>query len=299
MLFNRMKQVMKDIRISFNHMTDHLGLSFAVAALDALSVFTYFTLLGPFFYSIYEEVGTLIEFFTKSQGGASTEELLQIIPSQEALNSILGSMFFNATLFLISLCVAWVIIQGIAWHLTYRISEHKKGPSLMNYMKRFAGATGVLGIIVYVALSIFIGAMVIPIYSRIVGGSVLLVNILSLVSYVYFALMVFFFPIIISVTYSAIFPKKNLRAYRRDIFSMILSRNIIILIAITLITSAALVIANIIQKAFSVLPEETMVVWIDPSIVVGFILIFGITVLYRLVILRTFERMVYKRRNED
>ena len=287
------RRTVNDARTSLVNITDHLGLSFTVAILDAFSVFTYFTLLGLFFGRIDEEATTLMEFFIEIQGGATQEELLSIIPSQEALNSILGSMFISASWFFLALCVAWILIQGVAWHLTYRISEHEHGPTLKNYMRRFAKSSAVLGGAGYIAGCIFLVLMIIPIYSRVIGGSVVLVNILSLASYLYLILLAVLAPTIISIVYSAIFSKKSFKAYRKEISSILLSRRSIHFICLTLVAYLALRIAGMIQGAFHVLPSETMVVWIDPSIIIGFILVFGVTLLYRLVMLRTFERKVH------
>lgn len=287
-IIKNMKNIVKDIRISFTNLTDHIGLSFSVAVIDAFSVFTYFTLLGIFFNSIAEEVSTLMNFLIRNAEGASNQELLSIIPSREALNSLIGSMFVNATIFFIVLCLFWTLLQGIAWHLTYRIGEHEKGPKLKNYLKRFGISNIYIGIITYIALLIFVGGMIFPIY---VNASVMTINIISLITYIYIISLGFLFVTISSLVYASIFEKKTLKSYKKEIFNKIFSKKIWIFLSITLIAIIALYISDIIQSVFDVLPKETMIIWISAGAIVGFILIFGITLMYRLTTIRTVERL--------
>ncbi|MFP4117770.1 MAG: hypothetical protein ACLFTR_02505 [Candidatus Woesearchaeota archaeon] len=286
------KLVLKDMKKSFSHMTNHLGLSFTIAVLDAFFVVMTSFILGLFFQSIYRDAGRLIEFFVKSQDGVPKEELVSIIPSQQAFYSILGSMFLNATLFFVILCIVWTLIQGLIWHMTYRISEHEKGPKIWNYMRRFAKSNILIGLVTYIALCVFLVIIMTPLYSQSVNGSIMMVSILGILAQAYLIVLGLAFVIITSVIYSAIFTKKSFSRYREEVISIVLSRKILPFIGITMMTIVALVVADLAQKAFHVLPEKSMIVWIDPSIVIGFILVFGILVMYRLVMLKTFERLL-------
>ena len=289
---NFLRGVKDDLKRSFTNMSDHLGLSAFVSLLDIGFLLVLFSIFGIFVRSIEGDLATLIEFFVEVMGGATTEELLEIIPSTDYLRDIFSGMIFGFTVFFLAMWIFWGLIQGVAWHIIYRITEHEKGPTLMNYMKRYMASSVILCLISYVAVAILFGILGYAVYTQLTGQpSILQLNIISILAYAYLILIILMTSIIVPLLSSMIFKKRRLKSYVIEIKSLIMSKKTFFFMIFSLLTFASLRIAQLISELFAMIPRDNLQNWVRADILVGYILVFSILIVYRIFYLKMYERI--------
>ncbi len=280
-----MGNLWKDVKTSLKKMSDHLVVSAASASMDALLIlFAAGFTLSSFFRSIYDDALSILHFYTEHRAGASTEELLEIIPSQEALYGMVGNIVFNATIFFVIIWVLWVLMQSVSWHLVYRVGEHQKGPMLKNYMKRFALSSIPLFVFSYISLAVFALMVLSPIVFGAIRQSILIVNVISFLSMIYLYVFFVLFLLLSSLTYASIFHKKgSAKSYKKEVFMVFKRKRFFIMAGFTLLMLALFILSD---NILPLLQEFPFVLYFVDAVVK-----FGLIILFKMVIISQHERM--------
>lgn len=266
-----LKQFWKDTTICANKLSDHLVLGFIVAALDAFLI-----ALISFLYSFFSRriMQNAVMIFAQSYGhieSITPEAMLEFTSSSLGQSTIFIESVKNGALFLFVGYFAWSIIQTFSWHITYRITESKHGPKLLNYMRRFFIINLIWLLPMYIIMII---------YFYLSTGSNLIMG-----DYAYlFYLVILLIAIPMHISYTMIFEKKKMGNYVLDFLKILKLENIAQILFVFLSASILYYISDIIQAALIHSPGAMLFI--------GFILVFGIIILTRLMLIRIVYRIL-------
>jgi hypothetical protein len=135
--------------------------------------------LSMFFRTISSSTVKIALFFLKKSQGAAEQELIELVPNFAALQAMLGELFVKASLFVLVLWLLYSAIQGIAWHILFKIREQKI--PFWHFMKRFTVANFVIFLVAYLIIVMFGRLSIVPILEDAImtQAPALLINVLQ------------------------------------------------------------------------------------------------------------------------
>ncbi|MFW6230674.1 MAG: hypothetical protein ACOC32_01480 [Nanoarchaeota archaeon] len=274
-----LKKDWRAIRKSFSNMTDHVGLSLASAGLDAFTILAASFMFSFLFRKLLTPITTILTFVRRSSEGASEQELLNLIPSKTALNTLFVDMLAQVTLFILAILILWVFTQSVSWHIARRISERKEGPAFKNYLKRFAAASSLWFAAIYLTTVLFLRLGLRPAINQLTSSSALQISIFQQMIIAVGAALILAMLLAMPVSYILVYKKDSfnghIKAFRKQ------KKNVKQIIIIYILLIAALALSQMMQRALAP--------FIGAMLLVGFLIDFGLIIMFRLTLMRIVE----------
>lgn len=265
-----LKQFFNDAQICGYKLSDHMVLGFIVAFLDAFMI-----ALISFFYSFFSSRimrSAMMVFAQRYEQieNITPEAMLEFTSSSLGQDTIFVESVKNGSLFLLSVYISWCIVQALSWHITYRITEAKDGPKLFNYIKRFfiVNLFWILPIYALMVIYFYFSSR-----TELVQGNFV---------FLFYAILGVI-AVLMHVSYCLIFQKKCLQSYLNDFFKVLQLDNVPKILIIIFSAAVLYYISDLIQAALIHSPGAMLFV--------GFILVFSIIIMTRLMLLKSVYRI--------
>lgn len=273
-------EFISNLQKSLTDLNHGLGKALIITVLDALFIISSAFIFSSLFRSIWEQLMKLLAFFfSKKEPDAELQQFITDLTTKQDVMNLIANIAIKATIFFFVLALVWTIFQTIIWHIAKNItSKSEYSISLTKYGLRIFSLNLVFAPIIYIILAITIqlsygtkiqAALIAGGFSFVLSqqiilwSGVILVLICSIamhISYVYAHQYTFFKNL-----------KKSLLTFKKKWLDFITA---VIFIGIALFVSHQL------QALLSGINITIMFLF-------GFLLDFGILVLFRLLIVNT------------
>jgi hypothetical protein len=228
--------------------------------------------LSMFFRTISSSTVKIALFFLKKSQGAAEQELIELVPNFAALQAMLGELFVKASLFVLVLWLLYSAIQGIAWHILFKIREQKI--PFWHFMKRFTVANFVIFLVAYLIIVMFGRLSIVPILEDAImtQAPALLINVLQQGIILIAILLLSALLILAPIIYTYLDEKRTINTIYKRIKKMITSKRILYIIGIYLGLIIVQYLARLVQNGLRQILEQLLQS--------GAIIDFGITFMY-------------------
>lgn len=243
---------------TWGQVKEHSWLSFTVMLIDASFIVAVSFALSMFFRTISSSTVRIVLFFLKKSQGAAQQELVELVPNFATLQSMLSEIFIKASIFVIVVWLIYSFIQGIAWHLIFKIQGKKI--AFWPFLGRFTIANFVVFSLAYLIIVVFGRLSVVPILENAVftNAPVLVINLLQqgilLLVFILLAITAMLAPVL----YAFLSEKQSIQSILKNLKSVITTKKAFIIGGIYGGLIAVLYLATIVQRGARILLEELL-----------------------------------------